>query len=182
IGIDLGRNKIMRQQTTLQEVTCKALSVFLTACLIVGLAPAVALGDTSVNVKVEAPAQVSETVVLDSGAEAKAPDSTDADVSVSKDVVGPESAPDQINSAVPLSPDATPKPSQITTDVALGTTPDMQTETLLVDGLTYLVDRESKSATLTGWYGNAPAGDLSVPSQVSDGANVNVYVGVWCIP
>ncbi|MEG0323615.1 MAG: hypothetical protein RR619_06420, partial [Raoultibacter sp.] len=66
--------------------------------------------------------------------------------------------------------------------VALGTTPDMQTETLLVDGLTYLVDRESKSATLTGWYGNAPAGDLSVPSQVSDGANVNVYVGVWCIP
>ncbi|MEG0322463.1 MAG: hypothetical protein RR619_00585 [Raoultibacter sp.] len=159
----------MVHQNHLYKTLSKTLSVFVAVCLVLGLAPTIALGDTAVNVKMEAPTQVNETVVLDSGAEAKALDSIDADASESKEVVSPESAPDQINSAVPLSPDTTPKPSQITTDVALGTTPDTQTETLLQDGLSYLVDRESQSATLTGWYGNAPAGDLSVPSQVSDG-------------
>ncbi|MEG0376394.1 MAG: hypothetical protein RR672_12245 [Raoultibacter sp.] len=162
----------MVQQNHLYTSLSKMLSVLVALCLVLGLAPAIALGDTSVNVKVEAPAQVNETIVLDSGAEAKTSDSADMDVSVSKDVVSPEFAPDQINSAVPLSPDTTTKSSQITIDVTLGTTPDTQTETLLVDGLTYLVDRESQSATLTGWYGNAPAGDLSVPSQVTDGKTI----------
>ncbi|MEG0376384.1 MAG: hypothetical protein RR672_12195, partial [Raoultibacter sp.] len=161
----------MVQQNHLYTSLSKMLSVLVALCLVLGLAPAIALGDSTVNVKIEAPAQVNETVELGSGAEAKAPDNADVDASVSKEAVSPEPAPDQINSVVPLSPDATSKPSQITTDVALGTTPDTQTETLLVDGLTYLVDRESQSATLTGWYGNAPTGALSIPSEITDGKN-----------
>ncbi|MEG0758059.1 MAG: hypothetical protein RR505_06585 [Raoultibacter sp.] len=159
----------MRQQTTLHKVAHKTLSAFLTACLIVGLAPAIALGDTAVNVKVEAPAQVNETVAVDSAS------ATDASGTESTSGEVPESTAktqEQVTSDVAFNPDTTPKPSQITTVVPLGTTPDNQTETLLHDGLTYLVDRESESATLTGWYGNAPTGDLSVPSEIADGKNV----------
>ncbi|MEG0758344.1 MAG: hypothetical protein RR505_08035, partial [Raoultibacter sp.] len=139
----------MVHQNHLYKTLSRTLSVFVAVCLVLGLAPAIALGDTAVNVKVEAPAQVNKTIELDSEDKASTPDI--ADSSTSSDAVNPESTPDQIKSEVALSSDATPKPSQITTDVTLSTTPDTQTETLLVDGLTYLVDHTSLSATLTGW-------------------------------
>ncbi|MEG0375980.1 MAG: hypothetical protein RR672_10125 [Raoultibacter sp.] len=154
----------------LYKTLFRTLSVFVALCLVLGLAPAIALGDTAVNVKVEAPAQVNKTIELDSEDKASAPDI--ADSSASSDAINPEATPDQIKSEVTLSSDATPKPSQITTDVTLGTTPDTQAEALLQDGLIYLVDHELQTATLTGWYGNAPTGDLSVPSQVTDGKTI----------
>jgi len=59
-------------------------------------------------------------------------------------------------------------PIQITTEVVLGTD---TTETILTDGLTFEVNREAGTAALVGWYGNSPAGDLSIPTQVCDGVD-----------
>ncbi|MEG0324812.1 MAG: hypothetical protein RR619_12505, partial [Raoultibacter sp.] len=137
----------MKRTHLTQNVLSSALHMLLAVALVLGLAPAMANADTTVGVKVEAPAQVNKVVELGSDDGALAPDNVDSSLS---EVVSPESAPDQINSAVPLDPDTTPKPSQITSDVTLSTTPDTQTEALLVDGLTYLVDHTSLSATLTG--------------------------------
>ncbi|MEG0374383.1 MAG: hypothetical protein RR547_12380 [Raoultibacter sp.] len=145
-------------QNTIQTTLC----LLLTVALVLGLAPAIAHADTTVGVKVEAPVRVNETVAL-------VTEDTKTDV-VSEEAPKP-SLGEQINSEVAVAPETAPKPSQITTDVTLVTTSDTQTETLLVDGLIYLVDHTSQSATLTGWYSKAPTGDLSIPSEITDGKN-----------
>ncbi|MEG0758174.1 MAG: hypothetical protein RR505_07175, partial [Raoultibacter sp.] len=148
----------MGRQHTLQNITHLFVRVLLAVCLVMGLAPVVAQADTPLEVKVEAPAQVNKTVELESddgGVEV----ADDASADVSGDAASTQSAPGQVSSEVVLeSHDLASKSSQITTDVTLVANPDTQTETMLVDGLTYLVDRELQSAPLTGWYGNAPAG------------------------
>lgn len=167
----------MERLSTIQSITNRALRIFLVTCLIAGLMPAIALADTTVGVQVEAPAQVNETVSLDDDvADGNATDDLDgghktegADSEAPEDVTGVVPAPEQINSEVALGAETGSKPAQITTDVAVGAPSSTQAETLLVDGLTYLIDPEAKTATLTGWYGNAPTGDLSIPSQVTDG-------------
>ncbi|MEG0375954.1 MAG: hypothetical protein RR672_09985, partial [Raoultibacter sp.] len=59
---------------------------------------------------------------------------------------------------------------QIVVDVPL-TPSDAIAETLLLDGLTFELNNDAKTATLTGWYGDAPKGDLSIPSQVKHGSS-----------
>lgn len=168
----------MGQPSITKNVATGALKALLSICLIAGLAPAIALADTVVGVKVDAPAQVNEMVSLDDGvADGNAASDLSGghkaegtDSEAPKDATGAVPDPDQINSEVALGAEtAASKPTQITTDVAVGTSSSIQAETLLVDGLTYLIDPESKTATLTGWYGEAPKGDLSIPSQVTDG-------------
>ncbi|MEG0376723.1 MAG: hypothetical protein RR672_13905 [Raoultibacter sp.] len=154
----------MGRHTNTHMSISRALRVLLSVCLAVGLAPMIALADTTVGVKTEAFSQVNETVVIN-------PDDQDGVEVASGEVTADEQVKQEpINTEVALDL-ATPKSSQITTDVTLGTTPDTRTETLLVDGLTYLVDYSSLSATLTGWYGNVPTGDLSIPSEITDGKN-----------
>ncbi|MEG0759125.1 MAG: hypothetical protein RR505_12010 [Raoultibacter sp.] len=143
----------------------RALRVLLSVCLVVGLAPALALADTTVGVKTEIPSQVNETVAI-------SPDVQDGVELVDGEVpVGTQVEQELLKPEATPSADAQTKPTQITTDVVLGATSDTQTETLLVDGLTYLVNYASESATLTGWYGNAPTGNLSIPSEIADGKN-----------
>ncbi|MFW4356391.1 hypothetical protein [Gordonibacter sp. KGMB07426] len=43
--------------------------------------------------------------------------------------------------------------------------------TIVVDGLTYEVNPDGASVALVGWHGTAPTGDLSIPSQVTSGAD-----------
>lgn len=177
----------MGRQQTLQNIAYTFVRGLLTACLVMGLAPAVAQGDTPLEVKVEKPAQVNKSVPLSSDGDAENEFLKDADSAVKTQEEVRTGADEEQGAFGRINSDVTggsgapsSKPSQITTDVTLGTSSD-QTETLLVDGLTYLVDHKTESATLTGWYGNAPAGDISVPSQVSDGKVVfRVQIGGGC--
>lgn len=134
----------------------KALKVLVATCVVATLTPTAALADTALGVKIEAPQQVNETVALTS-------QTSQATVPESGDTTTEEQAPE--------SADATGQmpQNQITTQVDIKTTDDTTSETLLLDGLTYALNQETKTATLTGWYGSAPKGNLSLPSTVSDG-------------
>ncbi|MEG0376449.1 MAG: hypothetical protein RR672_12520, partial [Raoultibacter sp.] len=103
----------MQRQCSIKTITTSMLKVFVATCLVVGLTPSVALADTTVGVSVEQPAPINETVSLGQASES----ATDP------------SAPNTDTSADPA-------PTQITTEVSLGT-PDATSDTLLTDGLTY---------------------------------------------
>ncbi|MEG0758631.1 MAG: hypothetical protein RR505_09495, partial [Raoultibacter sp.] len=135
----------MQSECNINTITTSMLKVFVATCLVVGLTPSVALADTTVGVSVEQPAPINETVSLGQASES----ATDP------------SAPNTDTSADPA-------PTQITTEVSLGT-PDATSDTLLTDGLTYQLNHTTTTATLTGYYGKAPEGDLVIPSTVTDG-------------
>ncbi|MEG0376770.1 MAG: hypothetical protein RR672_14145, partial [Raoultibacter sp.] len=126
----------MKVQKTYYNLSSKALAVLVSVCLVVGLAPGITFADTTVGAKTEATAQVNETVAISDDVR------DGVEVASGEALVGTQDNQDPINTGV-VTNLATPKPSQITTDVVLRTTPDAATETLLVDGLTYLVDHTS---------------------------------------
>lgn len=138
-----------------QTFSHSALRILLAVSLVLGLAPAVAMADTTVGVKVEAPVQVSETVAIAS--EEEVADSNEP------------STLDLVSQEAPVSSTASDK-THIAAEVPLAPS-TATTETLLLDGLTFELDNTAKTATLTGWYSEAPKGDLSIPSQVNHGTN-----------
>ncbi|MEG0323080.1 MAG: hypothetical protein RR619_03715 [Raoultibacter sp.] len=135
----------MQRQRSIKAVSNYTFKMLLAVCLVVSLAPSIALADTTVGVSVEQSAPINETVSLDKGS---------------------ESATDPSTPNTDTSGD--PTPTQITTEVSLGT-PDATSDTLLTDGLTYQLNHTTTTATLTGYYGKAPEGDLVIPSTVTDG-------------
>lgn len=126
--------------------------------LVGSLTPALALADTTVGVKVEKPVQVNETVVVGNNAKLEgSPVQNDALIPGAQESV----------SLIPQQSTTT----QLTAAVAIDSA-NKATETLLTDGLTYELNREDNTATLIGWYGDAPKGDIFIPSQVLDSENI----------
>lgn len=157
-----------RLGTTLNSAR-RVLALTISVCLVLSLMPSVAFADTRVSVKADQPEQVNKTVAIESNpTEEQSPQDSESTKTEAPKGDANEQEPIHTND-VPKVDSPASKHSQITTDVVVGVSTDTQAETLLVDGLTYLVDHASESATLTGWYGSAPTGDLSVPAQVSDG-------------
>ncbi|MEG0759502.1 MAG: leucine-rich repeat protein, partial [Raoultibacter sp.] len=146
-----------------QNFVGNMLRMVLAASLVLGLAPAIANADTTVGVKVEAPAQVNETVAI--GSSEKTSDNTET-----TDRTTSETTPTNTSDSRTTEQSVASVSDQIVVDVPL-TPSDAIAETLLLDGLTFELNNDAKTATLTGWYGDAPKGDLSIPSQVKHGSS-----------
>lgn len=148
----------MQRQSTSQSILTRAVKLLLSVTLIVGLAPSIALASTTVGVQVVAPTHINETVALEQGSEdAQTPVATQPEATDTTPEVAPASASASNDNS-----------TQITSEVAVGT-PDATSNTLLVDGLTYQLNHTTNEATLTGYYGNTPEGDIIIPSTVTDG-------------
>lgn len=151
----------MGRTAVIQSKAKVALCVLVSVCMAAGLFPAIALADTTLHVQVEKPAQVNEVVPV--GEKAIEKSGTD-EVAVDPD------AATQEDPVVGSRASETQAPTHITTDVVIGT--DTASVTVLVSGLTYEVNQANATATLTGWYGKAPAGDLTIPAQVKNESSV----------
>ena len=179
----------MTQRINLQSTLSKALCVFVVACLVVSLSPVVAQADTTVGVRIEAPAQINETVAIGSagaedgeagaGAGGEANKVAGGEAADAPGVSGDEASAEvkHINNEVALDPPTSAKPSHIAADVPLGT-PGATSETLLVDNLTYTLDHKSASAALVGFSGNLTTKDVVVPAQVSDGTTTYTVTSI----
>lgn len=158
----------MEWRVVMERIAAKALRIFLPLCLVTGLVPAVALADTAVSVSASKSSQITKEVKLDEHL-----GSTDVVELAEQSLSGVASAPEtegeskseaKQNDKVEVS--NLEQPSQVTAEVALAKPEGAQRETVLTDGLIYDLDKSDLTATLTGWYGTAPKGDLSLPSEV----------------
>ncbi|MEG0323653.1 MAG: hypothetical protein RR547_01055 [Raoultibacter sp.] len=135
-----------------------ALAIILSACLTLFALPMASLADTSVsknstqNPNGDAQPRVSQDVAL-----VEAPDGKSSNTD----------APEATVSADDSATQAQPTPQQTTAEVSVDGDGALH-KTVLVDGLEYRVNTETATASLVGWYGEAPSGDLVIPSQVFD--------------
>lgn len=154
----------MGWRIVMERIISKALQGFLSLCLIAGLAPAIALADTTVSVGTEKTPQIVQDVKLEGLSEEGTTDAATIPEAVNE-------ATSEMQSEDKASvPNKNKQPSQVTAEIALATPDTMQLETVLTDGLIYSLNNENLTASLTGWYGKAPAGDLVLsPEVVSSG-------------
>ncbi|MEG0376174.1 MAG: hypothetical protein RR672_11125, partial [Raoultibacter sp.] len=66
----------MQRQRSIKAVSNYTFKMLLAVCLVVSLAPSIALADTTVGVSVEQSAPINETVSLDKGSESATDPST----------------------------------------------------------------------------------------------------------
>lgn len=141
------------------NIVCRsALSVLVSVSLIIGLVPGFAQADTSIEVKAEGQEQVNETVVI----EVQGEELDSGTISDERGSAADRQKPTQDEIVEEL------KPTQIAA-VATVESDKQSGNTLLLDGLIYDLNTQNYTAVLTGWYGEAPKDDLSIPTTVSDG-------------
>ncbi|MEG0759745.1 MAG: hypothetical protein RR505_15140, partial [Raoultibacter sp.] len=166
----------MGRRIVMEKCISNVLKGLLSVCLIAGLAPAVALADTAVSVDSERAPQIVQAVKLD-----ERPAGTSARENELRTTSGMSGAPEAASESAPearlddtaISAEQvslTKQPQQVTAEIALITPDSPQIETVLADGLMYTLNNKDLTATLTGWYGAAPAGDIVLsPKIVNNG-------------
>ncbi|MEG0375621.1 MAG: hypothetical protein RR505_01820 [Raoultibacter sp.] len=160
---------MMERLRGIRIITDWTLHVLVSACLLIALVPGMAFADTAVKVSTEKPTQVSEVVTLGNTIDTNGASAVDAGVATAR---GTEVAKNEN-----LLSKADAESHRVTADVPLSAQPSVS-QTLLFDGLTYQLDHVKQTATLVGWHGEAPKGELAIPSQVNDGSIIYTVAAV----